>query len=177
MRPELRALEFERAAGQIELLRAEKSLDKPTVTAIWSAGLDSSWRHRPKALQCDRSQHQHPDLRRPSIQGPCRRSELQGAGVGPAAGRRGKSRHPGCASGQAQRRHDLSTDRLDRGTTASRPEALDLAQERYRLGLSSIVELNQTLLSVTDAEIANASAKFEFLVQRSVLDYHSGLLH
>jgi outer membrane protein TolC len=53
-------------------------------------------------------------------------------------------------------------------------ESLDLAQERYRLGLSSIVELSQALLSVTVAEIENANAKFEYLIQRSALDYHRG---
>jgi two-component system copper resistance phosphate regulon response regulator CusR len=53
-------------------------------------------------------------------------------------------------------------------------ESLDLAQERYRLGLSSIVELSQALLSVTVAEIESANAKYEYLIQRSALDYHRG---
>jgi len=52
----------------------------------------------------------------------------------------------------------------------------DLARERYRLGLSSIVELSQALLSVTVAEIENANAKFEYLIQRSALNYQSGRL-
>jgi outer membrane protein len=55
-------------------------------------------------------------------------------------------------------------------------EALDLAQERYRMGLSSIVELSQALLGLTIAEIENTNARFEYLIQLSVLDYQSGQL-
>jgi outer membrane protein len=55
--------------------------------------------------------------------------------------------------------------------------ALDLTQTRYDLGLNSIVELSQAQLNETAAEIANASAKYEYQLQRSVLDYHLGLLH
>jgi outer membrane protein len=37
-------------------------------------------------------------------------------------------------------------------------QALDLAQTRYKLGLSSIVELSQAQLQQTQAEIGNAEA-------------------
>ena len=53
-------------------------------------------------------------------------------------------------------------------------QALDLAQARYDLGLSSIVELSQTQLNLTAAQIASATAKYEYGLQRIVLDYHSG---
>jgi outer membrane protein len=56
-------------------------------------------------------------------------------------------------------------------------QALDLAQTRYELGLSSIVELSQAQLNETAAEIASASAKYEYQLQRAVLDYQAGLLH
>jgi outer membrane protein len=55
-------------------------------------------------------------------------------------------------------------------------QALDLAQTRYDLGLSSIVELSQAQLNETATEIASASAKYEYQLQRSVLDYQMGLL-
>jgi outer membrane protein len=71
----------------------------------------------------------------------------------------------------AYQRINLASQLLSRAQ-----ESLDLAQERYRLGLSSIVELSQALLSVTVAEIENANAKFEYLIQRSTLDYHRGQL-
>jgi len=53
-------------------------------------------------------------------------------------------------------------------------QALDLAQSRYKLGLSSIVELSQAQLNQTQAEIVQASAKYEYETQRSVLSYQLG---
>lgn len=52
--------------------------------------------------------------------------------------------------------------------------ALDLAQTRYRLGLSSIVELSQSQLQYTSAEIAHAGAQFDFDAQLSILNYQIG---
>jgi len=55
-------------------------------------------------------------------------------------------------------------------------QALDLAQTRYRLGLSSIVELSQAQLQQTQAEIGNAQAGCEYRMALSVLRYQtSGL--
>jgi outer membrane protein len=56
-------------------------------------------------------------------------------------------------------------------------ESLDLAQVRYKLGLSSIVELSQAQLNETSAEIAQASAKYDYQIQMSVLNYQVGALH
>jgi outer membrane protein len=54
--------------------------------------------------------------------------------------------------------------------------ALDLAQARYNLGLSSIVELTQAQLSKTQAEIAQASARFEYQTRTAVLKYQTGAI-
>ncbi len=54
--------------------------------------------------------------------------------------------------------------------------AMDLAQARYNLGLGSIVELSQAQLNKTQAEIEQASAKYEYQLQRSVLAYQMGAL-
>jgi len=54
--------------------------------------------------------------------------------------------------------------------------ALDLAQGRYNLGLSSIIELTQAQLNLTQAEIENLSAKYDYQNQYSVLQYSIGLL-
>jgi outer membrane protein len=54
--------------------------------------------------------------------------------------------------------------------------ALDLAQGRYNLGLASIVELTQAQLSVTQAEIENLSAKYDYQTQNAALQYSAGLL-
>lgn len=51
--------------------------------------------------------------------------------------------------------------------------ALDLAQTRYKLGLSSIVELSQAQLQQTQAEIGSAQAGYEYRLALSVLRYQT----
>ncbi len=55
-------------------------------------------------------------------------------------------------------------------------QALKLAESRYALGITSIVELNQAQLSAIDAEIGYSRAKYRYLLARAVLDYQSGAL-
>jgi len=55
--------------------------------------------------------------------------------------------------------------------------ALDLAQGRYNLGLSSIVELTQAQLGQTSAEVQNLNAKYEYQEAYAALQYTLGLLH
>lgn len=55
--------------------------------------------------------------------------------------------------------------------------ALDLSQGRYKLGLASIVELSQAQLNLTQAQIDNTNAKYDFQVQQAVLNYQMGQLH
>jgi len=52
--------------------------------------------------------------------------------------------------------------------------ALDLAQTRYNLGLSSIVELSQAQLQQTDAQIGNTNARYAYLSRLSELRYQVG---
>lgn len=52
--------------------------------------------------------------------------------------------------------------------------ALDLAQTRYQLGLSSIVELSQAQLQETEAQIANANARFEYEADLAAIRFQSG---
>jgi outer membrane protein len=52
--------------------------------------------------------------------------------------------------------------------------ALQLAQARYRLGLSSIVELSQAQLQQTSAAIDNTNAQYEYRLARAALDYQIG---
>ena len=53
-------------------------------------------------------------------------------------------------------------------------QALDLAQARYELGLSSIVELNQAQLAETQAELEAASARYDYQVQNAALGFATG---
>jgi outer membrane protein len=55
--------------------------------------------------------------------------------------------------------------------------ALDLAQTRYDNALSSIVELSTAQLNLTSAQIADASAQYEYQTQRILVDYQIGVLH
>jgi outer membrane protein len=56
---------------------------------------------------------------------------------------------------------------------AQASQALDLAQTRYKLGLSSIVELSQAQLQQTQAEIGNAQAGYEYRLALSLLRYQT----
>jgi outer membrane protein len=55
--------------------------------------------------------------------------------------------------------------------------ALDLAQGRYNLGLSSIVELSQAQLGQTQAQVENLNAQYDYEEAYAVLQYNLGLLH
>jgi outer membrane protein len=51
--------------------------------------------------------------------------------------------------------------------------ALDLAQTRYRMGLSSIVELSQAELQQTQAQIGNAQAGYDYRLALAILRYQT----
>jgi outer membrane protein len=55
-------------------------------------------------------------------------------------------------------------------------ESLDLAQSRYNLGLSSIIELNRAELNAVDAQIQNIRARYEYQIDLARLAYQSGSL-
>jgi outer membrane protein len=55
-------------------------------------------------------------------------------------------------------------------------DALDLAQQRYNMGLSSIVELTQAQLNETEAEIAQATARYEYQSRIAALKFQTGQL-
>jgi outer membrane protein len=80
---------------------------------------------------------------------------------------------------------DVRTSWLNAGTAYSRLAvaqellnqsnlALDLAQTRYKLGLSSIVELSQAQLQQTQAEIGNTQASYDYRLAVAVLRYETG---
>ncbi|HUA15391.1 MAG TPA: TolC family protein [Verrucomicrobiae bacterium] len=51
--------------------------------------------------------------------------------------------------------------------------ALNLAQERYKLGLGSIVELSEAQLQQTQAQIANVEAGYDYRLAVAVLQYQT----
>jgi outer membrane protein len=54
--------------------------------------------------------------------------------------------------------------------------AVDLAQTRYDIGLGSIVELSTAQLNLTSAQIADATARYDYQSQRVLVDYTVGAL-
>jgi len=74
-------------------------------------------------------------------------------------------------TGNAWRRIEVTAKLLDQAT-----RTLKLARSRYELGLGNIVEFTQAELSRTSAEIANATARYGYLVRRAQLDYQAGRL-
>jgi outer membrane protein len=59
---------------------------------------------------------------------------------------------------------------------AQASEALELAEARYNLGLSSIVELTQAQLNKTRTEIEQATARYEYQARTAALRYQTGEL-
>ncbi len=55
-------------------------------------------------------------------------------------------------------------------------QAYLLAQVRYKVGSSSIVELNDAQLSATSAQISEVTSRYDELIQRTILDYQTGML-
>jgi outer membrane protein len=55
-------------------------------------------------------------------------------------------------------------------------EALELAQARFKGGLSSIIELSQAELNQTSAQIGEANARYDFHIQHAALDFQLGRL-
>ena len=53
-------------------------------------------------------------------------------------------------------------------------EAQRLADARYRLGTSSIVEFNEAELNYTEAELEDATAKYDYQSARALLNFTTG---
>ncbi len=69
----------------------------------------------------------------------------------------------------AYQRLTLTQQLLDQST-----QALDLAKGRYQLGLSSIIELSQAQLTLTEAQVEQVSAQYDYESQTANLNYQLG---
>jgi outer membrane protein len=65
---------------------------------------------------------------------------------------------------------------LTRELLRNATDALELAQARFKVGSSSIIELSQAELNQTSAQIAAAAALYDCQIQRSALDFQLGRL-
>ena len=66
-------------------------------------------------------------------------------------------------------RLDLTSQLLNEAT-----DGLDLAQQRYGLGISSIVELTQAQLALTRAQIEQATARYDYETRAAELRFETG---
>ena len=69
----------------------------------------------------------------------------------------------------AYQRLSLTQQLLDQTT-----QAFDLAKGRYQLGLSSIIELSQAQLNLTEAQVEQVSAQYDYDSQTANLNYQLG---
>ncbi len=173
-RPDLAAMRLEEnSAGQFA--KAEKDLWLPTVSTLWSAGLTPVH----VSNLSDRFAAAGININFPIFNG-----HLFGA-------RRAEADLKARAAAEDVRdvedriARDVRVALLNANTAYQRVEltaellrqaaqALELAQARYNLGLGSIVELSQAQLNNTAAQIEQSSAKYEYQIQRAVLDYQLG---
>lgn len=175
-RPEILALEFESKSAE-KLHKADRDQMLPTISALGAVG-DAPFRD-------DRISSWY-GAAGVNVQIPIFNGLLYTA----------KSRESDLQAKAAQQRvldlrnqisRDVRTSWLNASTAYDRVsvsqqllaqanQALDLAQTRYKLGLSSIVELSQAQLQQTQAEIGSAQAEYGYRLALSVLRYQtSGL--
>lgn len=175
-RPEIAALRLERESA-VRVAAAEKKLALPTVSALANMGVapvhDDRLRNRYAAAGINLSlplfngfqfnaRRREAELRVEAVDQRLRDLENQIAREVTTAALNAET---------AFERVALTAQLLKQATLSG-----ELAQERYNLGLGSIVELSQAQLNQTAAEIRNTAAKYDYLLLRSVIDYQMGRL-
>lgn len=177
-RPDLLELGYEHNSAE-KFARAEKALNYPTISAVGSAGVIPI--REPDELKSDYAAA-GVNLSLPIFDGmlfSARRNEAElraeaaGENLRDAQNNVIRDVHVAVLNlNYAVERMTLAGQLL-----ASTGQAFDLAQGRYKAGLSSIVELSQAQLNETSAQIEQARAKYQFQVQSAILNYQIGALH
>jgi outer membrane protein len=173
-RPELASLRFEETAAR-QFASSESRLWAPTVSAMGSFGgmpahveeLRGGWAAAGVNVSIPifnghlfRTRKLQADLMTRAAADRVRDAEL-------SVKREVRVAYLGALS--AHQRMGLAAKLLDQSRLA-----LDLAKTRYELGLGTIVELSQAELGLTRAEIAETSARYEYLARRAELNFHVG---
>lgn len=176
-RPDLARLRLERdAASQYAL--AQKALNYPTVNAIGAGGLIPV---RDTSHFEDRYAAAGVNLSLPIFDGGLNSAKYAEARLrSQAASEKLRDaentaiqdvRNAGLNVNYAYERLDL-TQKLFKNASL----AFDLAQARYTMGSSSIVEVSQSQLDMTSAQIANTSAKYDYEIQQAILNFQIGAI-
>lgn len=175
-RPDLSSARFSHEAA-LHYARAERDLWMPTVSAIGEAGLTPAH----QVPLSDRYAAAAINANIPIFNGFLFSARHQEANL------RAKAADQAMRDLADRISRDVRTAWLDAGTAYQRLAvtaqllkeatlALDLARGRYKLGLSSIVELSQAQLNLTQAQLADTGAKYDFQIQSAVLNYQVGQL-
>lgn len=178
-RPELISLRSEATSAHL-YATAERDLWFPTVSAAGTAGLapetpDNSTLHSPRYAAAGFN-----------INVPIFNGHLFGA-LRTEANSRARADDAYLRDMQDTVARDVRTAWLDANSAFQRlsvteqlldeaNEALDLAQSRYKLGLSSIVELSEAQLNQTQAQIQETSARYDYQMQIATLNFQLGTL-
>ncbi|MHB8655769.1 MAG: TolC family protein [Terriglobia bacterium] len=176
-RPELISQRYTQQASE-KFARAEKDLRFPTISAIAAAGETPVH----QAALADNYAAAGVNVNIPIFNGhlfSARRAEAEFKARAEAENLRDLQdriardiRVAWLNANTAYQRLDLTRQLMKQAT-----QALDLAQSRYKLGLSSIVELSQAQLFQTQADIEQASAKYDYEFQIANLNYQMGASH
>jgi len=175
-RPDLLDLQYQRDAAQ-SLAYAEKDANYPTLSAVGVLG-NSFARdvHLPDKYAAAGVQLSVPIFEGGALMARQRQAEIR-AQVASEALREAENNvvrdvHLALVAAQTAYQRLSTTRQLLKHAT----EAFNLAQARYKVGSSSIVELSDAQLNQTFAAIAYANAVYDTRIQEAVLDYQTGAL-
>jgi outer membrane protein len=176
-RPDLSARKLE-AAAAANLAEADLKLDRPTVSATGAAGYSPV---HAKQIARDEYVAGGLSITLPILNGGAFKARQAESAV------RVRAAESRVRELENRIARDVNVAQLNMRTAKQRialtsqllersGQALDLAQARYDLGLSSIVELNQAQLAKLQAEIQGAAALFDYQLQHSLLEFLLGRL-
>jgi len=176
LRPELARLRFEVEAA-LEFARAEKKTLFPTISAIGTAGVVPIRDARLPANYAAAGVN----LNLPLFTGglyAARRQEAELRAKAAQETLRDQENNVIRDVRMARLNADYTFERVDMTAKLldAANQAFDLTQARYNVGANSIVELSQAQLNKTSAEIAQANAKYQYHLQRAILDFQIGRL-
>lgn len=173
-RPELKQLALELEANQAQL-RSEKLLNKPTVTLNASVGvMPLTQNNFPHTFSAAGVTVSLPLLNGKLFEQRQAETSLRARALEKAKQHRENLIARDVRTAYLNARTAYERLKLTGDLLAQSRLALDLAQTRYDLGLSTIVELSTAQLNQTAAEVANTSARYDYQILRSVLKYQLG---
>lgn len=176
-RPDLKALQLENDAA-VRFVKAEKALHMPTITGLATAGLipykdDQIVKNRWAAIGAN--------LKLPIFTGKLFSARISEAEYKSKAAEKILTDLENQISRDvriaflnvdtAHRRIDLSSQLLNKAKAT-----YDLASKQYASGQSNIIEVTRARLNLNVAEIDNANAKYDYLIQHAILGFQTGKL-